>query len=161
MSYNAPDIIGKVDGAVVKDRVKIVSVYCSTVTTVAAGVPIALDPADTTYGLGKTFKVNVVDDNPLMAGITVEAKTVTTGQPVGKIKIQVEGPIQAADTYNPTAQGTINLGDAVGGNNSTTAKTIKAVGTCAASIQPFARAIKAYTSGQADGALWLCNPLAL
>lgn len=154
---NSPQVIGKVDGTVAKDNVRIVSVYCSTVTTVAAGVPVSLDPGDSTYGLGKSCKVSVIDDDPLCFGVTVEAKTVTTGQPVGRIKVQVSGPIQDADTYCPTAQGAIAINKAVGANNSTNTKRIKEVGTCAAAIQPFAVCIEAFSDGAADGALMIID----
>lgn len=154
---NSPQSIGKIDGSVTKDNVRKVRVYCSTVTSVTAGTPVSLDPGDSTHGLGKSCKVSVIDDDPLCFGIIVEDKTVTTGQPVGKVLVQVSGPIQDADAYCPTAQGAIAINKAVGANNSTNAKRIKEVGTCAAAIQPFAVCIEAFGDGAADGAIMIID----
>lgn len=154
---NSPQVIGKVDGTVAKDNVRIVSVYCSTVTTVAAGVPVSLDPGDSTYGLGKSCKLTVIDDDPLCFGILVESKTVTTGQPVGRVKVQVGGPIQDADSYCPTAQGAIALNEAIGSNNSTNAGRIKALGTVSKTVQPFAVCMDAFGDGLADGSLMIID----
>lgn len=156
--YNAPIIMGLVDGSVARDQRRIVEVWCTTVTSVTAGSPVAIDPASTVYGQGKSCKVNVIDDNPLCFGVVYASKTAdVAGTAVGLILVQVAGSILATDTHNPTAQGTINATEAIGGNNSTTTKTIKAVGTCAATIQPFAVCMTAYTSGQHDGSMMIID----
>jgi len=150
-TYNKADLV---DGNVASNARKIVTCNISTTGAITAGSVVAIDPAVSTYGLGKSVKLNVIDDNPLMVGIVTAAIAATDPR---LVQVQVAGPIYAADAWNPTAQGTINLGEAVGGNNTTTTNRIKAVGTCAATIQPFAVCIDAYTSGNADGALLLID----
>lgn len=150
-TYNVAALI---DNQVASDARKIVTVNISDTGAITAGTPVAVNPAVSTYGQGKTVKVNVVDDNPLMVGIVVASIASTDPR---LVQVQVGGPIYATDAWNPTAQGAISAGNAVGGNNSTTTKTIKAVGTCAATIQPFAVCMTAYTSGAADGSLLIID----
>lgn len=144
-----------VDNQVPQTARKIVSVAINETAAVAIGVPVAIDPTVTTIGQGKTCKVNVIDDNPLAFGVTYEA--IAAGAAGRMIRVQVGGPILATDSHNPTAQGTINAGEAVGANNSTTAQRIKAVGTCAATIQPFAVSMTAYTTGNANGSIMIID----
>ena len=146
-----PNWAAKVDGNVAKDNVRIVAVYCSGAVTI--GNPVAIDPADTTYGQGKSCKKNVVDDSPFVFGIAYE--TITAA---GLVRVQVAGPIQATDAHNPKATGNITpAGKMISGNNTTTAGTIKAAANPTVSLWPFAVCMTPYTDTNADGSMFIID----
>lgn len=150
MSAGQPIYEAKIDGSVPKDNVRFARLYLTG--AVSAGNPVCVDPADSTYGLGKSFKKNVTDDNPACVGIATE--TITAA---GFCRVQVAGPIQATDSWNPVAQGAVAVNSMIGGNNSTTAGTIKQAGSVSATVWPFALCLKAYTSTNADGAMYIID----
>ena len=150
-TYN---VAAQIDGQNVNDTRKIVTVNIVTTGAIVAGTPVAIDPSVTTFGQGKSCKVNVIDDNPLAFGIVVAPIASTDAR---YVQVQVGGAIYATDAWNPTAQGAIGATQAIGANNTTTAATIKAVGPCAAAIQPFAVCMTAYTSGDNDGSLLIID----
>ena len=146
-----------VDGAAAYTNRRIVDMYCTT-TTIAVGQSVVLNPTDTTQGAYKSVKVTAADDDPLAIGIVV-ALAPEVGP--GMVKVQVQGPVTASDAWNPTAQGAIAINTMVGANATTNAGRIKGLGTISATVQPFAVTVKAYTDGNADGAIFIMNRFAL
>lgn len=144
-----------VDNQVPQVARKIVSVAINETAAVAIGVPVAIDPSVTTIGQGKTCKVNVIDDNPLVFGITYEA--IAAGAAGRMIRVQVAGPILATDSHNPTcvSGGSVAAGAKIGGNNTTTVKTIKQAANVTATAWPFATCMTAYSSAAADGSMMI------
>lgn len=150
-------VAGLVDGAAAYTNRRFVDMYCTT-TTIAVGQSVVLNPTDTTQGAYKSVKVTAADDDALAIGI-VSALRPELGP--NMVTVQVQGPLTASDAWNPTAQGVIRINYVVSANASTNAGRIKEGANPTAVLQPFAVCVKAYTDGNADGAIFIMNRFAL
>jgi hypothetical protein len=127
---------------------RFVTVYGTAAITV--GMAVVVDYSNTDYGMGNAVKKSALNDDPLACGVADE-----TTSAAGPIRIQVSG----LRTDCTARTGAINVGESVGSAGTTGGDEggVKAVGTCAATIQPFAVCVDAFTDDNANGQILIID----
>ena len=120
---------------------RIVTLYAAAAVT--AGRTASIDTADTTNGAGYSVKISSADDDPACIGVFLDTSTAA-----GNVRVQVGGSSSTPTCVTGT---TVAVSTAVGCGTTGGTGRVKQVGTCAATIQPFAVCVDAFTDGGTDG----------
>lgn len=147
-------MLGKIDGSGSDNHtgVETVTVYNSDTGASVAGQVAISDPADTTWGVGNSFKTSSAATEQA-AGVWVEAGT-AAGNPQ-KAKLKVKGIVTGV-----YGDGSVAAGDLVVASG-TAGTATKYVATTHTGVLPFAEALTADSGSPATFTARLLDPLGL